>query len=256
MRTEKLELKLGKKVYFVSDFHLGAPDDATSLKRERKIIRWLDSIETDAQAIIFVGDVYDFWFEYKYAVPKGFIRFQGKLASLADAGIQLYFFPGNHDLWMFDYYIKELNAIISRKPIIFTINDKKIFVVHGDGYGPGDTMHKLMLKIFENKLCQSVFQNLPNWCAFGLAHIWSKKSRISNSEFDEKFLGDDEWLWAYVKSLEATNHHDFYVFGHRHLTLDLKVGASSRYINLGEWFNSCHYAVFDGYDTKLEHFSE
>jgi len=174
MTTENITLDKDKKIYFISDFHLGVPTAQKSLERERKIIRWIESVQSDAQAIFFVGDVYDFWFEYKYTIPKGFMRFQGKLAELADNGVKLYFFPGNHDLWMFGYYEKELNATVSRKPIQFTINQKKFYVVHGDGYGPGDKLHKIMLKVFENHFFQAVFQNVPNWLSYGIAQNWSK----------------------------------------------------------------------------------
>ena len=256
MRTENITLSEGKKIFFISDFHLGVPTAEISLERERKIIRWIESVQAEAQAIFFVGDVYDFWFEYKYTIPKGFMRFQGKLAELADRGIKLYFFPGNHDLWMFGYYEKELGATVSRKPIQFTINQKKFYVVHGDGYGPRDKLHKLMLKVFESRFFQAIFHNVPNWFSYGIAQNWSKHSRIANADFDEKFLGEDEWLWAYSKQLELIAHHDYYIFGHRHLPLDLKVGDNARYINLGEWFRACTYAVFDGNEVAFKKFEE
>jgi len=251
----EIRLEAGKKGYFASDFHLGTPSEEASFEREQKLIRWLDKIKTDAQIIFLVGDVYDFWFEYKYTIPKGFIRFQGKLAELADMGIKFYFFPGNHDLWMFDYYEKELGATVSRQPIQFEIAGKKFFVVHGDGRGPGDFAHKMILKVFESGFFQWVYSMFPTEFTYWIANTWSKGSRAVNHKKDEKFLGDDEWLWSYAKEIEKSQHHDFYIFGHRHLVLDLKVGENSRYINLGDWLGFYTYAIFDGNEfvfTKFE----
>lgn len=247
-----INLEQGKKIYFLSDFHLGTPSKEKSEEREKKIIDFISSVEHEAQAIFFVGDVYDFWFEYKYLIPKGFIKFQAKLFQLVDKGITLYFFPGNHDLWMFDYYEKELGAVVSREPLQFEINGKKFFVVHGDGRGPGDTVHKLILKVFESRFFQFVFKCFPTDFTFWIANSWSKSSRAGNaSKNEEHFLGDDEWLWQYAKTIEQKEHFDYYVFGHRHLPLELPVGESSKYINLGDWLKFYTYGVFDGNEMKL-----
>ncbi|WP_114778388.1 UDP-2,3-diacylglucosamine diphosphatase [Botryobacter ruber] len=244
----------GKKVYFASDFHLGTPDAETSKARELKIVRWLDEIKQDAQAIFLVGDIFDFWFEYKHAIPRGFIRLQGKLAELTDAGIPVMFFTGNHDMWMFDYFTKELNIPIYREPISTTLGGKTFYIGHGDGLGPGDHTYKLLKRVFSNKLCQWLFARIHPNTGIGIANSWSRRSRISNNEKDEAFLGDDEWLVQYAKEVEAAQHHDYYVFGHRHLPLDLPIGDKSRYVNLGEWVNFCSYAVYDGESLKLMHF--
>jgi UDP-2,3-diacylglucosamine hydrolase len=249
-----IELPKGKKIYFLSDFHLGVPNELKSRERELKIIKFLDEIEQEAASIFFVGDVYDFWYEYRHLVPKGFTRFQGKLAHLADKGIKLYFFPGNHDLWMFGYYEQEFGAVVSRKPLRFNINGKLFYIVHGDGYGPGDFSHKLLLKVFESKFFQWLFSVTPQSISFGIANAWSRKSRISNEKFEEKFLGENEWLWQYSKEIESKAHHDYYIFGHRHLPLELKVSNNSMYINLGEWFKECTYAVFDGGNLVLKRY--
>jgi len=254
MNTLTLDLPQNKKIYFASDFHLGVPDRASSANREMLLVEWLDSIKADAHTIFLIGDVFDFWFEYKYTIPKGFIRFQGKLAELADAGIKFYFFPGNHDLWMFDYYEKELRATVSRKPMQFQINGKKFYIVHGDGYGPGDTTHKFILKIFQSKFFQWLFSVFPVDLTYWIANKWSRGSRAANNKKEEHFLNEDEWLWAYAKEVQQKEHHDFYIFGHRHLQLDLKVGDTSRYINLGEWVNSSPYGIFDGEHMTLKTF--
>ncbi len=246
MAFEKIDLQPGKKIYFASDFHLGTPNERESFDREQKLIRWFDYVKKDAQIIFLVGDVYDFWFEYKYTIPKGFIRFQGKLAELADSGIKFYFFPGNHDLWMFDYYEKELGATVSRKPIQFDISGKKFYIVHGDGRGPGDFMYKMIMKVFENRFFQWVFSIAPSGLSFWIATTWSRGSRAANHKKDENFLGDNEWLWQYAKETEKKEHHDFYIFGHRHMVLDLEVSKNSRYINLGDWLGYYTYAYFDG----------
>ncbi|WP_187261059.1 UDP-2,3-diacylglucosamine diphosphatase [Pontibacter beigongshangensis] len=254
MTLHSRKLEPGKKVYFASDFHLGAPSAEQSSAREKKIVRWLDQIKQDAQCIYLVGDIFDFWFEYRHAIPKGFIRLQGKLAELTDAGIPIYLFTGNHDMWMFDYFPRELNIPIIREPISTKIGDKTFYIGHGDGLGPGDHTYKLLKQVFNNKACQWLFARVHPNLGIGVANMWSQRSRINNTKKDEAFLGEDEWLVHYCKEVEARQHHDFYVFGHRHLPLDLPIGDKSRYINLGEWVNFCSYAVYDGESITLEHF--
>ncbi len=249
------KLPEGKKLYFVSDFHLGVPDYASSLEREKKIVRWLSVVEKDAAAIFLMGDVFDFWFEFKYVIPKGFIRLQGKLAEITDKGIPIYWFTGNHDMWVFDYFTKELNIQIFRDTEVLEINDKKIFIGHGDGLGPGDKFYKFIKKIFRNRFFQGWFRLTPPSIGIGIANHWSKSSRISGLK-KEEFTGDKEWLLIYSKEQEQKRHHDYYIFGHRHLPLDLEVSSSSRYINLGEWVNYYTYAVFDGEKVRLTNYTD
>ena len=243
------------KIYFASDFHLGVPDHASSLEREKRVIRWLEMARQDATEIYLVGDVFDFWFEYKHAVPKGFVRLLGKIAEITDSGIPVHFFTGNHDMWVFGYLPKEIGVTIYREPITREYNGKKFYIGHGDGLGPGDRGYKFIKKVFASKLCQWLFARLhPNF-GIGLANYFSGKSRIANAESDEKFLGEDnEWLMIYSREQLAKQHIDYFIFGHRHLPLDLKVGENSRYVNLGEWIKYNTYAVFDGEDLKLEKF--
>ncbi len=248
---------MGKKIFFASDFHLGDGDIAQSREREKTIIRWLDSIEDQAAEIYLLGDLFDFWFEYGSVVPRGFIRIQGKLAQLRDKGIPIFFFTGNHDMWMFDYFEKELDIPVIREPIIKEIQGKKFYLGHGDGLGPGDNGYKFIKKVFANPLCQWLFARLhPNF-GFGLANFWSRKSR-SKSPTIEKFHGEEnEWLITYANEQQAQNPVDYYIFGHRHLPIDymLKDGKA-RYINLGEWMNFNSYAVFDGENIQLEFFEK
>lgn len=255
MKKEVIHLPSDKKIYFASDFHLGVPNYETSLVREKRIIRWLDTVKGDAHSIYLLGDIFDFWFEYKQAIPKGFVRLQGKLAELRDEGMPIYFFTGNHDMWMFDYFPQELGIPIYRAPIELEIGNQKLMIGHGDGLGPGDTSYKILKKFFNSRLCQWLFARLHPNLGIGIAKIWSRSSRITNMKKEEKFKGEEnEYLLTYCRELEKSSHHDFYVFGHRHLPLDLEVGNNSRYINLGEWVNFNTYGVYDGSTIRLETF--
>ena len=244
-----------KKIYFASDFHLGVPSYEKSLEREKRIVKWLDEIKQDASEIYLMGDLFDFWFEYKYTVPKGFIRLLGKIAEIADSGIPVTLFTGNHDMWMFDYLPKELGVTIYREPIIREYNGKKFYLGHGDGLGPGDKGYKFIKKVFANPLCQWLFTRLhPNF-AMRMANFWSQKSRLSNKDEDEKFTGEEkEWLVIYSKEVLKKEHFDYFIFGHRHLPLKIKLSDNSTYINLGEWVNYNSYAVFDGTDLELKNY--
>lgn len=261
--TESISLQTGKRLYFSSDFHLGAPDPKTSRAREATIVRWLESIRADAQVIFLVGDIFDFWFEYKHAVPKGFIRLLGKLAELADAGIELVFFTGNHDMWMSNYFTHELGATIHRAPVRYVVTgaegaERRVLVGHGDGLGPGDHIYKGLKKVFENPLARWSFRQLHPDVGLRIAQTWSKQSRISNTKKGEEvFKGEtQEWLFLYCQEVENISPHDYYIFGHRHLPLDLKVSETSRYINLGEWVNQQTYAVFGGGGVALLEWEE
>jgi UDP-2,3-diacylglucosamine hydrolase len=248
-------LLLKKHIYFASDFHLGAPNAEESLVREKRIIAWLDSIFETTQELFLMGDLFDFWFEYKHVAPKGYIRFLGKLCEFTDAGIPVHVFIGNHDMWMFDYLEKEVGVKIHRENVFRTFSDKTFFLGHGDGLGPGDHGYKFIKKIFANKFCQWLFARLhPNF-SFGMAQFWSRKSREGNGSNDEKFLGEEnEWLAIYCKEQLQIQHHDFFIFGHRHLPINIKLNEQSRYVNLGEWINYNTYAVFNGEELLLKSF--
>lgn len=307
MLFQQLEVNLlpEKKIYFASDFHLGAPNHAESLKRERRLVNWLESIRHDAQMICLVGDLFDFWYEHKRVVPRGFVRFLGKLGELTDAGIEIIVFPGNHDMWMTDYFQKELNIKTFRKPLEFivhslqsavhspqpaelvdagltsvhspqsadsvqpqTINSKQqtlnlkpqtvnFLIAHGDGLGPGDYNYKILQKVFESKLARWAFGNLmhPDW-ALWLGQSWAQYSwKKHDKEELPAFLGEDkEWLLLYAKEEESKKHHDFYVFGHRHIELDQAINRQSRMLILGDWINYNTYALFDGKTMCLQNY--
>lgn len=251
------QLPQGKSIYFISDFHLGVPDHARSLEREKKIVRWLNSIRDKAAAIYLMGDVFDYWFEYKHAVPKGYVRLLGKLAELSDAGIELHYFTGNHDMWVFDYLPSEIGLQLHREPIFREYNGKKFYLGHGDGLGPGDHGYKFIKKVFANRIAQWMFARFhPNF-GISLMKYFSKKSRIATGDDDSIFLGEDkEWLVIHCKEVLQKEYFDYFIFGHRHLPLDIRLNETSRYINLGEWISHFMFAEFDGQDTLLLKFEE
>jgi len=235
-----------KKVYFASDQHLGAPTMEASFPREKKFVAWLDSIKSDAEAIFLLGDLFDFWFEYKTVVPKGFTRVLGKLAEISDSGIPIYFFVGNHDLWMKDYFEKELNILVFYQPQEFLINQKKFFIGHGDGLGPEDIGYKRMKKVFTFPLFKWMFRWLHPDLGVKLGQYMSVKNKMISGEEDFKFLGEEnEWLVQYCKKKLQENHYDYFVFGHRHLPLEIKLQESSTYFNLGDWIQHFTFGVFE-----------
>ena len=241
-----------KKVYFLSDFHLGAPNELESRKREDRLVRFLNHAKQEAAAIFIVGDIFDFWFEYKTVVPKGFVRILGCLAQISDAGIPLHIFTGHHDLWMTDYFEKELNANLYFEPKQFKLGNKQFYIGHGDGLGPGDYGYKRLKKIFTNPLCKWLFRWLHPDAGIRLANYFSAKSRAKTGSSDEVFLGaDKEWLIIYTKDKAKELDIDYFVFGHRHFAIDYPINEKSRYINLGDWIRLNTYGVFDGNTMQL-----
>ena len=246
-----------QKIYLASDFHLGIDGPTSSKEREKTLLKWFDTIAKDASDIYLVGDLFDFWFEYKYAVPKGYVRFLGKLAELKDKGINIEVFTGNHDMWMFGYLTNEIGIHIHRAPIDKDFFGKKYLIGHGDGLGPGDHGYKFIKKVFANPVCQWLFARLhPNF-AFGLANYWSGKSRNSNAS-PNHFLGeDDEWLVQYCLEILKDKHYDGFIFGHRHLPIEYNfTKQNSKYINLGDWIRYNTYAVIDETGASLHSFKK
>lgn len=246
--------QMRNKIYFASDFHLGVPDYKKSREREGRIVRWLDEIKTDAAEIFLVGDVFDFWFEYKNAIPKGFVRLQGKIAEITDSGIPVHWFTGNHDMWIFDYIPSELGVKLYRKPISREFHGKKFFIGHGDGLGPGDHGYKLIKSVFANRLTQWLFARLHPNLGIAVAKYWSGRSRAASRTKDEEFLGDKEFLVQYCKEVLKKEHYDYFIFGHRHLPLEIKLSEKSTYVNLGEWVNQSSYAVLDNGNLSLKYY--
>lgn len=242
-----------KRIYFLSDFHLGAPDYKSSLEREKKVVRFLNEIRHDAAEIFILGDMFDFWFEYKHVVPKGFVRLLGTLAQLSDSGIKLHFFIGNHDMWMKDYLQQELNMNVYSHPKQFTLNGKSFLIGHGDGLGPADYGYKFLKKLFRNPVCQFLFGSLHPFIGISVANYFSRKSREKTGSSDQIFLGEEnEWLIIYAREQLKQQHYDYFVFGHRHLPLEIKLNDSSTYINLGDWISNFTYAVLTGQKMELK----
>ena len=249
---DPMQLDPGKKIYFLSDFHLGAPNATLSREREQKVVAFLQEIRKDAAQIFIVGDIFDFWYEYRTVVPKGYVRLLGELASITDAGIPIHFFVGNHDMWMKTYFQEELSIPVYFEEKEFEFNGVPFLVAHGDGLGPGDHGYKFLKKIFRNPICQWLFGILPPAIGMGIANYSSRSSRAVTGNNDGTFLGEDkEWLITYCKEVLQRKNYKYLVFGHRHLPIDFTLANGSRYINLGDWIRYYTYACFDGEKMEL-----
>ena len=246
-----------KYIYFASDQHFGAPTIAQSKVREQQFVNWLDSIKKTADTLFLLGDLFDFWFEYKKAVPKGFVRVLGKLAELSDRGIKIHFFVGNHDLWMRDYFEEELNITVYHKPTEFSFNNKTFFIGHGDGLGPHDKGYKRMKKVFTNPISKWLYRWLHPDIGIKLAQYLSLKNKLISGEEDVKYLGEEkEWLAQYCKMKLAEKHYNFFIFGHRHLPLEIELSNNSSYINTGDWITHFSYGEFDGEQLLLKYYKD
>ncbi|NJM93336.1 MAG: UDP-2,3-diacylglucosamine diphosphatase [Cytophagales bacterium] len=244
-----------KKLFFASDFHLGAPVGEPSRQREKRILHWIESIEEDCEALFLLGDVFDFWFEYRKVVPKHFVRLLGKLAELSDRGVAIHLFAGNHDMWSFGYLEQELGLSFHRDLLEVETPHARLLVGHGDGLGPHDRHYKVLKRIFRNVVGQRFFAWLHPDLGVGLAQRWSRHSRLGKDTSTETtFHGSEEWLYQYCLAMEKEQHFDYYLFGHRHLPLTMEVGPGSQYINLGEWLNYSPYAVYENGKVSLAHF--
>jgi len=256
MTNNNIILDAGKKAYFISDHHFGLEAEMSSLNREKLFVRWLDQVKKDAAVIFILGDMFDAWFEYKQAVPKGFTRVLGKLSELTDAGIPIYFFVGNHDMWMRDYLTREANMPIYFEPQKFIINHKNFLLGHGDGLGPGDQNYKYLKKLFRNPVAQWLFGWLHPDLGLPLIKYFSQKNRLISGEYDQVFHGEDkEWLYLYAKEyLKKQPEIDYFVFGHRHLPLEMPLNEKTVYYNTGDWLTHFTYLVFDGKKMELKKF--
>lgn len=246
---------MNKKVYFLSDAHLGSRSHVNPKETERKLCRFLDMAKQDAQSIYLVGDIFDYWFEYKNVVPRGFTRVLGKFAEITDSGIEIHFFIGNHDIWLTDYLQDECGMIIHRRPLLTQINNKNLFIAHGDGLGDKSISFKILRRIFHSKVLRFFFAGIhPRW-TIGLAHAWSSHSRESGDIAD--FLGEDkEYLIQFAKEeIKLQPNIDYFIFGHRHIVLDFSINDKTRIIHLGDWISHFSYAVLDkDGEIKIETF--
>jgi len=248
-------LEPGKNIYFASDLHLGLPAIIATADRERHFVRWLTEIRDSIEELYLVGDIFDYWFEYREVVPRGFTRFLGKIAEITDSGIPVHLFTGNHDIWIFDYLPSELGITLHRQPVIRDFNGKRFYIGHGDGIGPGDRRYKMLKKIFTNPVLQWLFARLhPNFTVW-LAHKWSHASRYGRDRLAEPFSSEEkEWLIRYARELNHKEHFDYFIFGHRHIPLDYPLNKNSRFIYLGDWISHFSYAVFNGESLALKTF--
>lgn len=246
-----ITLPVGKKAYFASDFHLCTLHSAVGKSREEKIVQWMKEIKSTCGVLFLVGDIFDFWHEYKYAVPKGHIRLLGVLADFRDSDIPVIIFTGNHDIWMYDYFEQELQLTIYRRPQVFILDNKKFFVAHGDGLGPGDKKFKFLKKIFTAPFFQWCFRWLHPDIGIKIAALWSEKSRTDPAM--EQYMGDDrEFLLQYARRKLQEQPCDYYIFGHRHLPLDIALSPNVRYFNLGDWIVNHTYLEYDHENCYLK----
>lgn len=251
-----IKLNPSKRIYFCSDNHLGSPNRNLSLEREKIFITWLDQIKKDAQAIFFLGDLFDFWFEYKRVVPKGFTRLFGKLAELSDSGIELFFFVGNHDCWIGNYFEDELGINVFHKKVDLNIDNYNILIGHGDGLGPGDSKYKFLKLLFRNPILKKLFSFIHPDIGISLGKFLSQKNKIISG--DEKVFEseDKEMLFSYCKDVLKTKYYHFFIFGHRHVPLELDLGNNSKYFNTGDWITHFSYLVYDGNSFNLNYFNK
>lgn len=237
----------------MSDVHLGLYPADKSLVRERMLVDWLNQIKDDACEIYLMGDIFDFWHEYRHVVPRGFTRFLGKLAELSDMGIKLHFFTGNHDIWVYDYLPQEIGVEVYRKGIDRTFDGKRFFLAHGDGLGSSDPGYNLMKWCFTNRVLQWLFARIHPNASMAFGKRWSKSSRYAKGIVARPYRGDDDEVQVkYARSLLKNTHYDYFIFGHRHIPYNLKIGPGSRVINLGDWITHFTYAVWDGVDLSLQ----
>jgi UDP-2,3-diacylglucosamine hydrolase len=249
-----------QKVYFASDFHLGSPDHATSLIREKKLVSWLEMARTDAAEIYLMGDLFDFWFEYKTAIPRGYARLLGKLAEITDSGIPVHLFRGNHDMWAFDYLTEELNIQLHRDPEFREFNGKQFYLAHGDGLGPGDHGYKFIKKVFANRINQWLFRQLHPDIGIRMALFWSRKSRSAGMEKEKKVQDINLKLIQQritVHSNELMIQHpdlNYLIYGHYHFPHETRITDAAIQLVLGDWITHFTYAVFDGDKLELKTF--
>ncbi len=243
------------KIYFISDIHLGAKVIKDKKSHEKKVIDWLNHIAGDASKIVFLGDVFDFWFEYKTVVPKGYVRFFGKVAELIDRGVEVHFFIGNHDIWAFDYFEKEIGMIVHYHPLEVEWMNRKFYLAHGDGLDDQDKGFKFIRTIFHSRFFQHIFSAIPSSWGQNFGFSWSEQSRLKVMRTDNSFKGEaNENLVRYSKKFVETNPIDYLIYGHRHLDLKLQLTKKSQMIILGDFYSIFSYGVFDGIDFNLEYF--
>jgi UDP-2,3-diacylglucosamine hydrolase len=248
-----------KNIYFISDAHLGSWAIPHHRQQERRLVRFLDEIKNRASAVYLLGDMFDFWYEYKMVVPRGFTRFLGKVSELTDMGVEVHYFTGNHDIWCRDYLQEECGIILHREPITIELADKVFYLAHGDGLGDPDWKFKIIRAAFHSKICQTLFSSIhPRWgMQFGLT--WAKHSRQKRGNMGEPlYMGEDKECLVLYSKKYLREHPDvnYFLFGHRHIELDLMLSKQCRLLILGDWISQFTYAVYDGENMFMENYVE
>jgi UDP-2,3-diacylglucosamine hydrolase len=239
-------LKKENNIYFASDFHLGLPAGTNPIDREKRVVKWLNKIAPQAKEIYLLGDIFDFWWEYKLVVPKGFTRFLGTIATITDSGIPVHFFTGNHDMWIGKYLVDECGIIIHTSPFLTSFNDKKFYLAHGEGLGTNDIGYKILLSIFRNKALQTLYSAIHPTIGVGIGHRWSLNSRLVKG-ISLDFMGEEkEDLIRHAKSLLEKDHIDYFLFGHRHLAMTYKLEQGAEIFFLGDWIRKGYFAEWNG----------
>lgn len=254
-KKQKKDLKEKGKTYFVSDVHLGAPALNNNRERELLFARWLDEIKDNVNELFLMGDIFDFWHEYKKVAPRGFTRIIGRIGDFTDRGIPVHFFTGNHDLWVYDYLPEEAGVVVHRNEILKEINGKRFFLAHGDGLDAADVGYRRLKKIFTNKTLQWLFARLHPNAALTLGHGWSKKSRIAKLGTDENFVVKDDGMYKFAEEYLKKEPVDYFIFGHRHQMAMEQINKNSTFVLLGDWINKFSYGVFDGEKFELKQFN-
>ncbi len=245
----------GQNIYFASDFHLGADTKKyTSSQREKIIVEWLDEIQADCAVLYLVGDVFDYWFEYNTVIPRGYTRLFGKLAQFTDRGIDVHFFTGNHDMWVFDYFQKELNIKVHYQPKVFNHFGKKVYLAHGDGLGPGDYGYKITKKILANPFLQWMFHRLHPNLGLWLMKKFSSTSRHFDTTPEDIKEMENEWMVIHSREVLTNQEVDYFIYGHRHFPKIHSLNENSQVIYLGDWFTNFTYAKLSSSGIELLRF--
>lgn len=242
------------KIYFVSDVHLGAPALNNNRERERLFADWLDDIKDDVSELFLMGDIFDFWHEYKKVAPRGFTRIIGRIGDLTDSGVNVHFFTGNHDLWVYDYLPEEAGVILHRNPVVKEIFGKNFFLAHGDGLDEADVGYRRLKRIFTNKTMQWLFARLHPNAALSLGHGWSKKSRLAKMGTDENFKANEDGMYKFAEKYLEKESIDYFIFGHRHELAKESINGNTTFVLLGDWINKFSYGVFDGENFEIKRY--
>jgi len=246
------------KIYFASDFHLGIPDHKQSLEREKKLVQWLDMARKDAEEIFLMGDLFDFWFEYKTTVPRGYTRLLGMISEITDSGIPVHLFRGNHDMWAFSYLQEETGIQLHREPEFRTFNERNFYLAHGDGLGPGDHGYKFIKKVFASPVNQWLFRLIHPDLGISMALFWSRKSRHAALEKEKKEeernlrLINERILFHSQELIKQHPELNYLIYGHYHFPVETRLSEKAVQVVLGDWLTHFTYAVFDGEDLRLK----